>query len=328
MDAFTVTLEQTGEVPDVYVGQLAYSPDGKTWAVGSQRTIGIYQGLEKIREFEGWLGTLDTLTFSADGKQILIGHTIYDSATGKKLYSANAEEVTQHTERGWAFDSARVSLDGTQILGWLSFHPSRCCRDRDPGGPYFKPPSPIYVVQVSDGKAIPLDLGDKRGLEFRALAVNDRYFVVGGIGDHIYIFDRHTLARIATIDADGAFQSLTFSADGSTLLGVKQGHELWIFDTATWKKRASWDVLPDSQWVDSIAVNPKLPVVALAGWDEQLQLYSFAPGDEGRLLTKLKLSRSSAMAFSPTGDELLVALNGYKNTRIVRFAVKSAHAKP
>lgn len=315
---------QSGELADAYAGQIAYLPDGKHWLAGEQREITVYEGLRRVRTIgDVWLDSEDTLAVSRDGKRLAAGGRIYAYADGKELFAARGDELSHHAEPGWEVAAALLSPDQAQCLAWLKYFPSRCCRDRGHrDSPSFKPASPVFVIDTATHKAAPLPIEGSRG-EYRALAASDRWLVVGGVAPSAAVFDRRTLARVATLEEDGAWYSFAFSRDGRTLVGVHLGRWLVVHDTERFTRRARIEVLPDGKWISALALHPTLPVAAVSGWDGVLRLYSIAPADEGRLLWSRELGQASALAFSPRGDELLGAVSGSPKNRILRFSVKA-----
>ena len=319
-----IAVAPSGELAGAYAGQIAYTPDGRRWLSGEQREITVYEGLQRVRTISNvWLDSEDTLAVSRDGKRLSAGPRIYDFVDGKELFVARGDELSQNEEPGWEVAAAVLSPDQAQCLAWLKYFPSRCCRDRGHrDSPSFKPASPVFVIDTATHKAAPLPIPDGFG-EYRALVASDRWFVVGGVAHRAAVFDRRTLARVATLEDDGAWYSFAFSRDGRTLVGVHLGRWLVVHDTERFTRRARIEVLPDGKWISALALHPALPVAAVSGWDGVLRLYSIAPGDEGRLLWSRELGQASALAFSPRGDELLCAVSGAPKNRILRFAVKA-----
>lgn len=323
--AGSIAVTQTGEIEDAYAGQLAYSPDGRQWVTGEQREIGVYEGLKRVRQLENvWLESEASLAFSADGKRLLAGGRLYNFADGKELFAPNADAISQHTEQGWGIAAAALAPDERQCLAWLKFFPSRCCRERGHhDSPSFKPASPLFVISPKTGEARPLPMPEKHSWgEYGALAVSQQLLVVGGSAPAAVVFNRGTLARVATLDADGAWYGFRFSADGRTLVGIHLGNSLIVYDTRSFARRASFQVLPENQYVSAMAMHPKRPMVAVSGWDGNLRIISLVPGEEGRELYKSQLGQATALAFSPTGAELLAAVSGAPKSRIVRLSIK------
>lgn len=319
---FKLAVNQTAVLPDAYAGQMAYSPDGQHWIASEQRSIGVYQGLKRIRQIEGvWVDSSDLLSFSADGKRILSGGRIYNFADGKQTFAPSGESLSQHAEEGWGVAAAVLTPDERQCLAWLKFYPSTCCLEtghRD--SPTFKPASPVFVIDPATGSSVPLPLEPRAMGEYQALAASNRLLVASGVVDKTTVFDRKTMSPVATLDVRGAWYGFRFSADGRMLVGIHLGRELVVYDTEHFTRLARFEVLSAGNWISALAVHPKLPVVAVSGWDRVLRLYSLARGDEGRLLYRIELGQASALTFSLAGDELLAAVSG--PNRIVRLSVK------
>jgi WD40 repeat protein len=319
-----LALVQLDELKGAYAGQLAYAPDGRTWVSGEQQAIGVYQGGARVREIKGvWLDEQSTLAFTADGERLLAGGSIYRFSDGQQLFAARSGALTHDAESGFGVDAAQLTPDAAQCIAWLRFHPSECCRERGHHDrPSSNPPSPVFVIDTRTGTAQPLRLADRGWGEYRALAASSRLLVVGGVTDHATVFARQGLKAVGTLDVDGAFYGFRFSPDGRTLVGIHLGRELVVYDTPQLTRRARFAVLPDGKWISALAVHPKRPVVAVGGWDGMLRLFSIARQDAGRELAALNTGQPSALAFSPTGDELLVAAGDAGKDRILRLVVK------
>lgn len=319
-----IAVQKVSELPNVHASQLAFSPDGNTWAAGQQQQIAIYQGDKPIQQLTSvWLDRDAELRFSKDGTKLAAGGRIYSLPDGKELFAPTAARIASTEERGWEIDAAALSPDLGQALVWMKYHPSRCCReDGHRDAPTRKPPSPIFAIDTRSGTAKPLPIADRGFGEYRALAVSSRHLVVGGVADKASVFDRATLAPVATLVDDGAFYSFRFSADEKTLAAVHLGRWINLYDGQRFTRRARIEVLPDGQWISALAISQALPIVAASGWDGVLRLYSAAAGDEGRLLFGANYGQASALAFSPSGAELLVAVSGPPGDRVLRLTVK------
>lgn len=317
----SLAVREVARVEGVYAAPLAVSPDGKTWAAGQQRTLALFQGDTPLRALSSvWIESDASLRFSADGQKISSGGRLYSLGDGKELFSPSAERLSEYRERGWEIDAAELSSDLTQCVAWLRYHPSRCCRERGHrDAPTRKPTSPLFVIEVATHKAKALPIEDSFG-EFRALAFSRRHLVVGGVRHRAAVFDRQSLAQVAMLPEQGAFYRFVFSADERLLAAIHLGRWLLLYDGERFDRRARIEVLPDGLWISALALSPKLPIAAVSGGDEVLRLYSTEPGDEGRLLWSSKLGHATALAFSASGDELLVALSGPKN-RVVRLSL-------
>lgn len=315
----SLSVREVSTLPGVYAGQLAFAPDGKTWAAGQQREISLFDGDKPIRTLTPvWVDSDADLHFLADGKKLAAGGRIYSLPDGKELFAVSANRAVH--ERGFEIDAATISPDFAKCVAWVKYHPSRCCREeghRD--APAHKPASPVFVIDTQSGQTQPLPIEDGGFGEYRALAASSRYFVVGGVANKATVFDRKTAKPAATLSEDGAFYAFRFSADEKTLAAIHLGRFLIVYDGETFTKRTKIEVLPDGKWLTALAVSPSLPIVAVSGWDGNLRLYSLASSDVGKLLWSGPLGQASAIAFSPQGNELLVAVSN--PNRIVRLAV-------
>jgi len=351
-----LTLVEGGEVLDAYAAQIAFLPGEAAssagglgmpgaataiWLSGEGLEIGVWRGLQRMRTIKNvHLGANDQMSVSTDGRRVIAGQRIYDLADGHPVFPAGAAAPSAGAERGWEFAAAVFAPDETQMIASLEFHPSRCCQGRGPDGeldhsgdrPRWKPEAPIRVVtraSAAEGAAqrlgwLPLPGSISTHEAPKATAANGRFFVIGGPASLVWVFVRPSLSLVASLDSKdrGSFRSFHFTAAGDVMIGVWLGHILVVFDTATWTERARFEVMPDHNYVEGVAIHPTLPVIVTGGWDENLRVSSLVPGEEGKLLWSKRVGRARAMAFSPSGAELLVSVPGYPKNKVLRYTVE------
>lgn len=346
-----VSLERTGEVADAYAHPIAWAPDGRSWASGEQQHIGLWQGLERKRRLDVWVGDREALRFSADGKRLMAGHRLIDVASGEVLVDAAAGQPS-FDGPGWSVDAAAWSPDETQVLLWVRWHPSRCCRGREEKRP--ADPSRVLAVDVdtrrrtaSPGTTLQLE---RDWQEWSALAIDAHRLIVGGTTDQIHVFDRKTLAPTGTIRTGIAVTQLQLSRDGRWLGGVRGGTEIVLMDPAERTVAASWKMPGgESAVIDAWAFHPSLPLLVTSDESKRLRIWSFEslgesrgekpgekPGEKsgtkpgtkpGRELASVELPEAPrALAWSPAGDELLVAMQAHPTSWIYRYALRAVTA--
>lgn len=326
-----VSLERTGEIADAYAHPIAWAPDGRSWASGEQQRIGLWQGLERKRQLDVWVGDREVLRFSADGERLMAGHRLIDVASGEVLVDAAAGQQSLG-EPGWSVDAAAWSPDETQVLLWFRWHPSRCCRGREEKRP--ADPSRVLAVAVdarrrtaSPGTLLQLE---RDWQEWSALAIDAHRLIVGGTTDQIHVFDRKTLAPTGTIRTGSAVTQLQLSPDGRWLGGVRGGTEIVLMNLDERAVAASWKMPGgESAVIEAWAFHPSLPLLVTSDESKRLRIWSFEkPGAKpGQELASMELQEAPrALAWSPAGDELLVTMQAHPTSWIYRYALRAVTA--
>jgi hypothetical protein len=309
-----LVLEKIGQVEGIGTS-VAYAPDGKTWVTGEQRVVGVYEGLTRVRQLENvWVGTGDRIRFSSDGQRLLIGAAIYSFTDGKPVFGADPDDLLGHKEEGWGLEDRLITSDEKQLLVAFRYHPSRCCRDKGHrDSPSWEPPSLVALATVPDKQVT--YLGKVRGVYGAKFAHNTKVLAVHHMTT-VELLDRATLAPVASVKRDFGFYELAFSADGGALVGSRGG-TIVVMDGTTLAERAAWEVRPEGTW--PLAMHPTLPMFATCGWDGLLRLYSL----DGKELASLQVGKAVALAWHPSGEELVLSAPDYPKSYLIRVALRS-----
>ena len=90
----SLSVREISTLPDVYAGQLAFAPDGKTWAVGQQREISLFDGDKPIRTLTPvWVDSDADLHFWPMEKKLARRGRIYSLPDGKASCSLSLQTV-------------------------------------------------------------------------------------------------------------------------------------------------------------------------------------------------------------------------------------------
>jgi RNA polymerase sigma factor (sigma-70 family) len=276
---------------------LAFSPDGKTFAVGSQGSdvvlLKTADGSE-VRRFQ-WHPSCISLAFTADGKTLVTGDSggqvaRWDAASGKLLPVVPIAMPDSVYLAEFTPDGREVLTYGDQIGWWdaATGRPSRTLTDT--------PPLHTGVRVSPDRRSIVFQKFDEKAEKKHSIRVRDVT-----TGKERVLFDRLTnMPTKPRFSADGTllvvpgrFTPIIYVLDAATGRVV---HELK--DHTTYVDHA--DFSPDGKWIVSYASD------AAARGDHVIRLWD---AKTGQLVHKMPPVRGSAFqaVFTPDGRRLISA---------------------
>jgi WD40 repeat protein len=272
-----------------YVFSVAFSPDGRTLASGSEdNTVKLWDARtgQELTTLKGHQDIVKSVAFSPDGRTLASGSRddtvkLWDAKTG--------QELTTLELKGADFTCVAFSPDGRTLAG-VNY----------------------YGVKLWDMKT---------GKELRSLKVYEKSVtsvafspdgrtLAGSSGNTVELWDVKTWQHLTTLkEYQNIIRSVAFSPDGRTLAGGSLDGTVKLWNAETGKEIGT-QILHGNA-VTSVAFSPNGRTLASGGRDNTVKLWD---AKTGRELATLKGHRYfvSSVAFSPDGQT--VASGSWDNT--------------
>ena len=228
-------LHTFGYMPSV-IESIAFSSDGKTFATGSgfaNGTVGLWnvETGALLHSFKGDETTVNSVVFSPDGKTLATGGRdntlrLWDVETGNHLRSipghTSPDKVTSIHNISFSPDGKTIVIVRERSVGLWDAETGNGCVI---GNPIFISGSPDILISHKDEADVAVAFtpdGKTVGIGYATYWGTLRFIDVEGC----------TLLRVFSAESYGhKFESLAFSPDGKTLIGVSGGYPyLWDVD--------------------------------------------------------------------------------------------------
>ncbi|KAG1669783.1 hypothetical protein FOA52_001613 [Chlamydomonas sp. UWO 241] len=265
------------------VNTLAFSPDGKTLATGSEdataRLWDVATGKERA-VLTGHSHGVTTLAFSPDGKTLATGSDdrtarLWDVATGKER-----AVLTGHSE---GVNTLAFSPDGKTLATGSDDATAR-------------------LWDVATGKERAVLTGHSYSVMPLAFSPDGKTLATGSKDATARLWDVATGKERAVLTGHSeSVTTLAFSPDGKTLATGSEDATPRLWDVATGKERAV--LTGHSRQVTTLAFSPDGKTLATGSWDETARLWDVATGKKRAVLTGHS-SSVETLAFSPDGKTL------------------------
>ncbi len=257
-------------------GVVAYSPDGKLLATGSNdqtlrlRAAASGREIRRIRAAQAGIMYPLAVAFSPDGKLLATEtgdfFTLWDVDTGKESGRISPEERNEACGylRG-QMNSAAFSPDG-RTLAWAAEHSELALWQLPPGQRHRKlPQGGVKSVAFSpDGKYLASAGGSP---------------LPGKRECSLHLWDVATGESVCKFEGAGGVRVVAFAPDGKTLAGARKDGDVLLWDVATGRLRQRYEGHTGA--VRALAFSPDGRMVASGGMDATILIWA-VPAASGK----------------------------------------------
>src|SRR5271165_4292311 len=250
---------------DDLVSSVAWSPDGKTLASGSDdHTVKLWEvaTAKLLSTLEGHAGSVLSVAWSPDGKTLASGSgdntvKLWDTATGKLLSTLKG-----HTD---VVESVAWSPDGKTLASGSGDHT-------------------VKLWEAATGKLLSTLEGQTDPVWSVAWSPDGKT-LASGSGDHtVKLWEAATGKLLSTLEGHtDLVRSVAWSPDGKTLASGSGDHTVKLWDAATGKLLST--LKGHADLVRSVAWSPDGKTLASGSGDQTVELWDTATG---KLLSTLK----------------------------------------
>ncbi len=324
---------QFGEWPylqeESYVFSCAYSPDGKTCAIGLENnTISVYDASnwKKIHTLSGHTSYVYSVAYSPSSEQIVSGsndntvcvwdmHTgdVHHTLSGHKdsvnsvAYSPSGNQIasgsSDNTVRVWEAYTGDVcyTLNGHNNAVWSVAYSS--------SGNQIASGSSDNTVRVWDAHTgdIRHTLSGHNDIVWSvAYSPSGDQIVSGSEDSTVRVWDAHTggTHRVLSGHSLSAVKSVAYSPSGEQIASASEDETVYVWDAHTGDAR--YTLHGHQDFVDSVAYSPSGNQIASGGWDCTVRLWD-THTDEVYQTLNAHTSGVLSVTYSPSGKHIASA---------------------
>jgi WD40 repeat protein/beta-lactamase regulating signal transducer with metallopeptidase domain len=280
---------------------VAFSPDGKTLAVGSGRaretgSVHLYNAAtgQALSTLTGFAGAVEGVTFSRDGKFVLGGGHVANTGGILVWETSDREPRVLANAHGNVVTCAAFSSD-SKLLATGSV---------DWG---------VKLWDPATGKGLAAFKGHGGGVRWVAFAPDGKTLATASKDRTIKLWDVAELLKGGqptprrTLEGhEGEVTCVAFTPDGKTLASVSLDRSLKLWEAATGRLKSSSAGHTNAVW--ALAISPDGKRVATGSSDNAIKIWDVATGSEVASLQHRPGVRP--VAFSPDGKFLAAGNNG------------------
>jgi WD40 repeat protein len=263
-----------------HVRSVAFSPDGKTLALGSRdRTVKFWSvvGDREPRTFAGHTAWVTSVAFSTDGRIVVSGSNdhslkLWDATTGRELHALVGHQ-------GWVLSVAFSPTGRTVASGSMD--------------------DTVKLWDADSGRELRTLRGHKGDVAGVAFSPDGR--TVGSSSwDHtVKLWDVATGRELHTLPVGATLTSIAFSPDGKAIALGDWENRITLWDVASAKAVRTFKGHEDK--VNSVAFTPDSKTLVTGSQDNVLKLWDVASGRELRTLVGHG-NDVTGVAVSPDGE--------------------------